>query len=129
MTDGESIAALAALARRREAGLRAALARMTETARAAHAEVVAAERACEAQRHAWQEALSRGGIYGPREAAGASHSVEAERTALGQAQSRYRNALAGAEQAEASLRTQREHLQANARKQEKLRELLALYRS
>ncbi|MFJ2995537.1 hypothetical protein [Pandoraea sp. NPDC087047] len=129
LKDREGIAALAVLARRREASLRAALARLTEAAREADAEVVASERACEAQRHAWQDALLRGGVYGQREADGASRAVEAQRAALGEAQARHGSALARAKQAEANLRAQREHLQANARKQEKLRELLRLYRS
>ncbi|VVE43079.1 hypothetical protein PCO31111_04280 [Pandoraea communis] len=125
----ECIDALAALAKRREAALRAALARMTAAARDAGEAVAERERACDTQRRVWQEALSRGGVYGQREAAGATRSVEAERTALGEAKARHGAALEQVQQAEAALRQQRERLQTNARKQEKLRELLALYRS
>lgn len=125
---GERLAALAALARRREAGLRATLARMTVAAREAEAAVTACEQACDAQRRVWQNALSRGGVYGRREAAGAPSAVEALRAALGEARNRHSAALAHAQLADAEVRQQRERLQANARKQEKLRELLTLYR-
>lgn len=124
-----SIAALAALARRREASLRAALARMTVAARDASEAVAECERACVTQRRAWQDALSRGGVYGQREADSATRSVEAQRVALVEATARHGTAREQAQQAESALRQQRERLQANARKQEKLRELLMLYRS
>ncbi|AKM31264.1 hypothetical protein AB870_15725 [Pandoraea faecigallinarum] len=127
LKDREGIDSLAKLARRRETGMRAALARLTAAANEADAAAAAYERACAAQRRVWQEALSRGGIYGPREAAGASLAVEVQRMALGEAAARHRDALARARQARADLQEQRERLRQNARKQEKLRELLTLY--
>lgn len=128
LNDCEGIAALAMLARRREAALRAALARAITAASQADAHVVACEHACDAQRRAWQDALSRGGVYGPREATGESHAVEAERTSLAEARTRHDAALVHARQAHANVSEQRERLQQNARKQEKLHELLTLYR-
>ncbi|BDD91096.1 hypothetical protein OYT13_04090 [Pandoraea sp. XJJ-1] len=128
LTDDEGLAALAALAQRREASLRAALARMTVAARDANEAVIACERACDAQRRAWQDALSRGGVYGPREAAGAPGAVEVQRAALGEARNRHSAALAHAKLVDAEVLHQRERLQANARKQEKLRELMTFHR-
>ncbi len=128
LTGHAGIVALAALAVRREAAMRAALVRMTAAARDADAAVTACERACDAQRRAWQDALSRGGVYSQREASGAPLSVEAQRAALGDAKARHSAALESAKLAQEKLREQRERLQANARKQEKLRELLTLYR-
>ena len=128
LTGREGIVALAALAVRRETAMRAALVRMTAAARDADAAVAACERGCDAQRRAWQDALSRGGVYSQREAAGAPLSVEAQRAALGDAKARHSAALESAKLAQENLREQHERLQANARKQEKLRELLTLYR-
>ena len=128
LKDDEGLVALAALARRREASLRAALARVTAAARDANDTVVACERACDAQCRVWQDALSRGGVYGRREAADAPGAVEVQRAALGEARNQHGAALAHAKLADAEVRQQRERLQANARKQEKLRELLTLYR-
>ncbi|VVE47575.1 hypothetical protein [Pandoraea terrigena] len=125
---GEGLAALADLARRRDASLRAALVRMTAAAREANEAVTACERACEAQRRVWQDALSCGGVYGRREAASAPNVVEAQRAALGEARTRHSAALAHAKQAADEVHQQHERLQANARKQEKLRELLTFYR-
>ncbi|VVE74929.1 hypothetical protein PCA31118_04868 [Pandoraea captiosa] len=127
LTQREGIASLARLARRREASLRAALARLTSAANEADAQVSACDRACEVQRRVWQDALSRGGVYGPREAAGASQSVEAERRSLAEAKSRHSEAVARARHAHASLQDLHGRLEDNARKQEKLRELLTLY--
>ncbi|MDR3397851.1 MAG: hypothetical protein P4M06_09840 [Pandoraea sp.] len=129
LKDRDGIAALATLARRREASLRAALARLAAKARDAAEAVTASEHACDTQHRAWQDALSRGGLYAQREADGATRSVEAERTALGEARARHNAAIEQAQQAETALQQQRERLQANARKQEKLQELLRLYRS
>ncbi len=128
LKDDNGLAALATLARRREASLRAALARMTAAARDANEAVAVSERACDTQRRAWQDALSRGGLYAQREAHGATRSVEAERTALAEAKARHGAAMEHAQRAETAVQQQRERLQANARKQEKLRELLMLYR-
>ncbi|VVE57677.1 hypothetical protein PCO31010_05224 [Pandoraea commovens] len=117
------------LAQRREAGLRAALARLMLAAREAADNVVTCERACDVQRDVWQRALSRGGVYGPREAAGAARLVEEERASLVDAKARHSKAIDIAQQAEAHVREQRERLQSNSRKQEKLRELLEFYRT
>ncbi|AKC69612.1 hypothetical protein MB84_09165 [Pandoraea oxalativorans] len=117
------------LAQRREASLRAALVRLASVAREAADNVVACERACDDQRDAWQRALSRGGVYGPREAAGAARLVEEERTSLVNAKARHSSAIDIAQQAEANVREQRERLESNTRKQEKLRELLKFYRT
>ncbi|ALS65545.1 hypothetical protein [Pandoraea apista] len=124
----EAVAALAALAKRREAGLRASLVRMTAAARDAAQAVAESEEACETRRQAWRTALSRGGVYAQREVDGATRSVEAARAALGEAKTRHGAALEQVKQADAALQQQRERLQANARKQEKLKALLALYR-
>ncbi|MFK0378464.1 hypothetical protein [Pandoraea sp. NPDC090278] len=129
LKDRDGIAALAMLAQRREAGLRAALARLTSAAREAADNVVACERACDVQRDVWQRALARGGLYGSREAAGAARLVEAERTSMVDAKARHSRAIDIAQQAEANVREQRERLQSNTRKQEKLRELLKFYRT
>ncbi|VVE27013.1 hypothetical protein [Pandoraea fibrosis] len=129
LKDCEGIAALATLAKRREAALRAAFTRMSAAARDAESAVVERERGCDTQRRVWQDALSRGGVYAQREAAGVTRSVEAERVALGEAKRRLSEALEQVKQAEVALQQQRERLQANARKQEKLNALLALYRS
>ncbi|UVA80397.1 hypothetical protein [Pandoraea commovens] len=129
LKDREGIAALAMLAQRREAGLRAALARLMLAAREAADNVVTCERACDVQRDVWQRALSRGGVYGPREAAGAARLVEEERASLVDAKARHSKAIDIAQQAEAHVREQRERLQSNSRKQEKLRELLEFYRT
>lgn len=91
--------------------------------------VVMCERACDVQRDVWQKALLRGGVYGPREAAGATHLVEQERTSLVDAKARHSRAIDIAQQAEANVREQRERLESNTRKQEKLRELLKFYRT
>ncbi|VVE82264.1 hypothetical protein [Pandoraea sputorum] len=129
LKDRDGIAALAMLAQRREAGLRAALVRLMSAAREADDNVVMCERACDVQRDVWQRALSRGGVYGPREAAGAARLVEEERTSLVDAKARHSRAIDIARQAQANVREQRERLQSNARKQEKLRELLKFYRT
>ncbi|VVE71411.1 hypothetical protein PAN31117_04038 [Pandoraea anapnoica] len=117
------------LAHRREAVLRAALARLMSAAREAADNVVTCERACDVQRDVWQSALSRGGVYGPREAAGAMRLVEAERTSLADAVARHSSAIDIAQQAQANVREQRERLLSNTQKQEKLRELLKFYRT
>ncbi len=98
-------------------------------AREAADNVVTCERACDVQRDVWQRALSRGGVYGPREAAGAARLVEEERASLVDAKARHSKAIDIAQQAEAHVREQRERLQSNSRKQEKLRELLEFYRT
>ncbi|MCE4062440.1 hypothetical protein LXM60_19755 [Pandoraea sputorum] len=55
--------------------------------------------------------------------------MEEERTSLVDANARHSRAIDIAQQAQANVREQRERLQSNARKQEKLRELLKLYRT
>lgn len=122
---GAQIAALAALARRREASLRAAVTRAMQALNAARATEQTCRRACEAQRLRWHEALARGGVYGQRALGAASQCVEAERAALVDAVSALDASAARAAQSQADLQVQQELLQDNARKQEKLRELLA----
>jgi small-conductance mechanosensitive channel len=128
MSDRNGVLALAALAARREAGLRAALTRLTAATRAAGDALASCEREHERRRGAWQRALACSGVYARREAVQASRAVERERAALAEALSRQRAAYSHLQQAEAELRQQRERLHANARKQEKLRELLAQLR-
>ncbi|MBN4668083.1 hypothetical protein HUS70_18515 [Pandoraea nosoerga] len=116
---------LTSLAARREAGLRAALARLTAAAREAGDALAASEREHARLREVWQQALARGGVYARREAAQVSREVEQARAALAHARARAQAAHAQWQQAQAQLQEQRERLYANARKQEKLRALLA----
>ncbi|MGC7406718.1 hypothetical protein ACPWR0_22300 [Pandoraea pneumonica] len=119
------IAALAALARRREASLRAAVTKAMQALDAARATEETRRRTCEAQRRRWHEALARGGVYGQRALGAASQCVEAERAKLVDAVSAQDAAAAHTAQSQSDLQVQRALLQENARKQEKLRELLA----
>ncbi|WP_242558111.1 MULTISPECIES: hypothetical protein [Pandoraea] len=127
LKDRDGIVALAMLARRREGALRAALARLTAAMHDAEAALAACEQACETRRQSWLNALSQGGVYDPREAGGASRAVEAQRLSLTDAKASHRRAQERAGQAREQVRQQQERLQDNARKQEKLRELLTLY--
>ncbi|VVD75086.1 hypothetical protein PMO31116_00796 [Pandoraea morbifera] len=126
--ESTALAELVALARRRDVGLRAAIRRAQADADDAEAAVRACEQACETQRRRWRECLSQGGVYARREAVEASRRVEAARVALGDATSRHAAALAHARQAQTDVIRLREQLHANARKQEKFRELSAFYR-
>lgn len=119
------IAALASLARRRETSLRAAVARAVQSLDDAEAMLVQRHHAYEAQRQRWHDVLTRSGVYGQRALGKASHGVEAERAALADALTTKEAAAASAAQARSNLQAQRALLQENARKQEKLRELLA----
>ncbi|VVE48658.1 hypothetical protein PAN31108_04562 [Pandoraea anhela] len=109
--------------------MRAALARLAVALRDAETAVDACERERDAQHRTWLDALTQGGVYGPREAAGASHSVEQERVSLNEAKARHLRALEHARQARAHWLEQQQRLRDNARKQEKLRELLTCYRA
>ncbi|VVE19224.1 hypothetical protein PPN31114_03062 [Pandoraea pneumonica] len=125
LKDMAQIAALASLARRREASLRAAVAHAVQSLDAAEATLAQRRRVYEAQRQRWHDALARSGVYGQRALGTASHGVEAERAALAGALTTKEAAAASAAQARSNLQAQRALLQENARKQEKLRELLA----
>ncbi|AIU28321.2 hypothetical protein LV28_18665 [Pandoraea pnomenusa] len=126
--ESTALAELVALARHRDVGLRAAMRRAQADAHDAEAAVRTCEQACETQRRRWRECLSRGGVYARREAVEALRRVEAARVALGDAASRHAAALAHAQQARTDVIRLHEQLQANARKQEKFRELSKLYR-
>ncbi|WP_353192584.1 hypothetical protein [Pandoraea pnomenusa] len=124
----KGVDALATLAHRREAGLRAALSRATSAVIEAKASVTACEQAEATLHGAWRDTLNQGGLYARREAVRASVRVEGARAALGEAKARRAAALQHLQQVEAEVQRQHERLHANARKQEKLRELQALLR-
>ncbi|VVD79895.1 hypothetical protein PIN31009_01086 [Pandoraea iniqua] len=123
------IDALTSIAKRREVGLRVAVTRATQALDEAEAAERQRRQACEVQRQRWRDALTRGGVYRQRTLSEVSHSVEAERSALVGASSALDAAVAACAQAQAALQAQRVLLQANARKQEKLREWRASLRA